>query len=124
MLNKKIPCIPPLLLNNKYVTNFTIAKQFSIIDKSSELSFNFLKKTDKSASAITFSCDNTATLIKNFDPNKAHGHDMISIHMLKLSNKSICKPLDLIFQSCIKQGKFPTEWKNVVAAHKKGDKQI
>ena len=46
--------------------------------------------------------------------------------MLKLCGKSICKPLDLIFQSCIKQGKFPTEWKkaNVVPVHKKGDKQI
>ena len=46
--------------------------------------------------------------------------------MLKLCGKSICKPLDLIFQSCIKQRKFPTEWKkaNVVPVHKKGDKQI
>ena len=46
--------------------------------------------------------------------------------MLKLCGKSICKPLDLIFQSCTKQGKFPTEWKkaNVVPVHKKGDKQI
>ena len=42
----------------------------------------FLKKTDKSISAITFSCDDTATLIKNNSPNKAHGYD-ISIRMLK-----------------------------------------
>ena len=36
------------------------------------------------------------------------------------------KPLDLFFQSCMKQGKFPTEWKreDVVPVHKKGDKQI
>ena len=41
--------------------------------------------------------------------------------MLKLCSKSICKPLDLIFKSCIKHGEFPTEWKkaNVVPAHKK-----
>ena len=60
-----------------------------------------------------------ATLIKNLSPNKAHGH-MISICMLKLCGKPICKPLDLIFQSCIKQGKFPTEWKkaNIVPVHK------
>ena len=51
---------------------------------------------------------------------------MISIRMLKLCGKSICKPLDLIFQSCIKQGKFPAEWKkaNVAPVHKKGDKRI
>ena len=133
--NKKIPCIPPLLQDNKYVTDFTkkaelfnlfFAEQCSIIDNSSELPSNFLNKIDKSISAITFTCDDIATLIKNLDPNKPHGHDMISIYMLKLCGKSICKPFDLIFQSCIKQGKFPTEWKkaNVVPIHKKGDKQI
>ena len=133
--NKKIPCIPPLLQDNKYVTDFKkkaelfnllFAKQCSIIDNSSELPSNFLKKTDKSISAITFTCDDIATLIKNLDPNKAHGHDMISIRMLKLCDKSICKTLDLIFQSCIKQGKYPTEWKkaNVGPVHMKGDKQI
>ena len=44
--NKKIPCIPPLLQDNKYVTDFKkkaelfnlfFAKQCSIIDNSSEL---------------------------------------------------------------------------------------
>ena len=46
---------------------------------------------------------------------------MLSIRMLKLCGKSICKPLDLIFQSCIKHGEFPTEWKkaNVAPVHKK-----
>ena len=102
------------------------AEQCSIIDNSSELPSNFLKKTGKSISAITFTCDDIATLIKSLDPNKAHGHDMISIRMLKICGKSICKPLDLIFQSCIKQGEFPTEWKkaNVFPVFKKGDKQI
>ena len=102
------------------------AKQCSIIDNSSELPSNFLKKTDKSISAVTFTCNDIATLIKNLDPNKAHGHDMISIHMLKLCGKFICEPLDLSFQSCIKQGQFSSEWKkaNVVPVHKKGDKQI
>ena len=102
------------------------AKQFSIIDNSSELPLNLIKKADKFISAIILTCDDIATLIKNLEPNKAHGHDMISIRMLKLCSKSICKPLDLIFQSCIKQGKFPAEWKkaNVVLVHKKGNKQI
>ena len=84
------------------------AKQCSIIENFSELPLNFLKKTDKFISAITFTCNDIATLIKNLDPDKAHGHDMISIRMLKLCGKSICKPLDLIFQYCMKQEKFPT----------------
>ena len=51
--NKKIPCIPPLLQNNKYVTDFKkkaelfnlfFVKQCSRIDNSNELPLNFLKK--------------------------------------------------------------------------------
>ena len=70
--NKKIPCIPPLLQNNKYVTDFKkkaelfnlfFVKQCSKIDNSNELPLNFLKKTGKSISAIIFSCDDIATLI-------------------------------------------------------------
>ena len=51
---------------------------------------------------------------------------MINIRMLKVCSKSICKPLDLSFESCMKQGKFSTEWSkaNVVSVHKKVDKQI
>ena len=46
---------------------------------------------------------------------------MISIRMLKLCRRSICKPP---FQSFMKQGKFPLEWKkaNGAPVHKKGDK--
>ena len=51
---------------------------------------------------------------------------MITIRMLKICEKSICKPLELIFQSCIKHRKFHNEWKmaNVVPVHNKSDKQI
>ena len=52
--NKKIPCIPPLLQNKKYVTDFRkkaelfslfFAEQCSKIDNSSKIPLNFLKKT-------------------------------------------------------------------------------
>ena len=58
--------------------------------------------------------------------NKAHGFDMISIHILKLCGESILKPLELIFKSCIESGKLPIEWKkaNVVPVHKKCNKQL
>ena len=48
------------------------------------------------------------------------------IRMLKICDKSICNPLELIFQSCMKHGKFPNEWKmtNVVPVHKKNDMKI
>ena len=133
--NKKMLSIPLLFHQGKSVTdfktkaelfNFFCAKQGSIIQNSSKLPLILNKKTEKSISSITFNCNNITTIIRSLDPSKTHGYDMISIRMLKICDKSICKPLELIFQSCIKHGKFPNEWKmaNVVPVHKKSDNQI
>ena len=83
-------------------------------------------KTNNYLSSISFSCSDIEKVIKNLDPNKAHGHDMISIRMLQILGPTICKPLELIFKSCLKCGKFPSEWKkgNIVPVYKKGDKQV
>ena len=100
--NKKIPCIPPLFHQGKYVTDFKkkaelfnsfFAKQCSIIQNSSKLPLTLNKKTKNSISSITFNRNDIATIIRSLDPNKAHGYDMISICMLKICDKSICKPL-------------------------------
>ena len=133
--NKKIPCIPPLFHQSKYVTDFKkkaelfnsfFTKQCSIIQNSSKLPLTLNKKTENSFSSITFNRNDIATIIRSLYPKKAHGHDMINIRMLKTCDKSFCKPLELIFQSCIKHGNFPNEWKmaNLVPVHKKSDKQI
>ena len=133
--NKKIPCSPPLFHEGKYVTDFKkkaelfnsfFAKQCSIIKNSSKFPLTLNKKTNNSISSITFNRNDIVTIIRSLDPNKAHGYHMMSIRMLKIFDKSICKPLELIFQSCIKHGKFPNEWNmaNVAPVHKKSDKQI
>ena len=45
--------------------------------------------------------------------------------MLKLSDDSLCRPLELIFKDCLTNGIFPSDWKkgNIVPVHKKNDKQ-
>ena len=131
--NKKIPCIPSLFHQGKYITDFKkkaelinsfFTKQCFIIQNSSKLPFTLNKKTEKSISSITFNRNDIATIIRSLNPNKAHGYNMISIRMLKICDNSICKPVELIFQSCIKHGKFPNECKmaNVVPVHKKSEK--
>ena len=81
--------------------------------------------TDNRLSTVNFSIDDIAKIIQNLDPNKAHGHDKISIRMLQLCGNSICKPLELIFQQAMESRCFPSEWKkgNVVPIHKKDGKQ-
>ena len=78
-----------------------------------------LQETDKSISTIIFNSDDIARLIQNLYPDKYHGHGLISIHMLKLCSKSISTLPNIMFQSGIKHGEFPTEWKKakVVSIH-------
>ena len=64
-------------------------------------------------------------IICKLDPNKAHGHDMISFGMLKSSGDVMIEPLFKIFKNCSKCGIFADDWKkgNIVPIFKKGDKQ-
>ena len=132
--NKKILCIPPLFHQNRYITkdkdktelfNNLFADQCSLIKNSSVLPSVLFKRTENVISSIDFGSDDIAKIIQMLDPNKAHGHNMISIRMLKICGNSIYKSLQLIFPSCIENAKFPSEWKkaNVVSVHKKGNKQ-
>ena len=75
---------------------------------------------------VEFSVNDILAIIKNLDPNKAHGSDGISVKMIKLCGKSITMPLEIIFKNCISSGEFPAYWKvaNVVPVHNKSSKQI
>ena len=121
--NKKIPCIPPLFHENKFITNFKekaelfntfFANQCTLLNNSSVLPNNLAKLTNKSLDTVNFSTDDISKIINNLDPNKAHGHDMLSIRMIKLCGNSICKPLSIIFNDCLKEGKFPWKKAHVV----------
>ena len=134
-LNKvKIPEIPPLLVNGIFETNFEnkagifntyFANQCSILENSSVIP-QLHYKTDKRVSNISFSSSDLSNIIKDLNPNKAHGHDNISIKMIKLCGNSIIPPLKLIFESAIKSGHFPNSWKkgNIIPVHKKESKNF
>ena len=133
--NRKIPCIPSLFHENKLVTdfsekaeifNFYFSKQCSLINSDSSLPCEIIKKTINSLYSVRFSTEDISQIINNLDSNKAHGHDEISIRMLKICGSSVCRPLQIIYKSCLDRGKFPQEWKkaNVVPVHKKNDKQL
>ena len=106
--------------------NSFFAKQCSIIDNGSETPSFLHPKTDKSLLNMTFIENKIEKVIQNLDSNKAHGHDMISICMLKTCGNSIIKPLLIIYKNCLKKGCFPNEWEkaNVVPAHKENGKQL
>ena len=128
--NKKIPAIPPIFHDNKFITDFKqkaeifnshFSKQCTPLINNSKIPSECPRKSNEPLSSITFEINDIDKIIKNLDPNKSHGHDMLSIRMWKLCGESIYKPLNLIFKFC-----FPSEWKKayVVPVFKKGDKQL
>ena len=107
--NKKIPCIPPIFYENDFVIDFQkkveifnrfFAKQRIIVPNSNNLPSVFIRKTDKYLSTVTFYENLIKKAVRNLDPNKAHGHDMLSIRMLKTCDDSLCGQLELIFPYC------------------------
>ena len=132
--NKKIPLIPPLFHENRFITDFTekaeffnsfFSNQCSLLKNCRKLPTNPRYITDKRLRTINFTADNIEKIIVSLNSNKAHGHDNISIRMLKICGDTICKPLELIFKQALTTGVFPSEWKkgNIVPCYKKGDKQ-
>ena len=131
---QKIPRIQPLLENNEYITDFKkkaelfnpfFANQYSLINNNSQLPPTLSYKTNERLSSVKITDHDILKIIAKLDPNKAHGHDKISICMIKICSTSICKPLRFIFNHCIDNGIYPCERKkaNVVPIHEKGDKQ-
>ena len=85
--------------------------QCFLISNSNELPSKLKHLTQSHLSLITFSTDDIAKMIQNLDHNKAHGHDQISIRMLKLCSTSICNHLEIIFNQYVpkllKKGNVP-----------------
>ena len=94
--NKKIPIIPPILADDRFVSNFAekdelfnsyFASQCTpVINKSQLSSLEF--KTSKRIEKITFTDDNIKLKIKNPKVDKAHGWNNTSIRMIKHCGKS------------------------------------
>ena len=118
---KKVPYIPPLLVNDEIVTEFEakantfkkyFASQCATINSVLPSTLNYL--TDDKLSSFNISSEFIFQLIKNLDQNKAHGNDEIPVKTLKLCVPSICKPYTLLFENCLASGGFPNVWKKVI----------
>ena len=131
---KKFSNIPPLLENDKIISDFKekcdlfndfFSKQCILNHTSSTLPpLTFL--TDDRLLLANSSIERIISIISKMDSKKAHGFDEISVRMLKLSAPAVAKPLNLIFKKCLLEGVYPSSWKlaNVQPVHKKNSRQI
>ena len=116
---QKYSLIPPLIHENKFITNFLekaklfnsfFSKQCSLINNGSTLPTHMQYLTSKRLSSINFSQeDDIAKIIQNLDSGKAYGHDNIGIRMLKICVAAIYKPLAIIFKQRVGTEIFPSE---------------
>ena len=131
---KKIPSIPPLFINGKFVTNFLskanifntfFANQCTNIVTDSTVPSTPSFVSNKRLSQLDFNIDSILKIIRKLNPEKAYGHVGISIRMILLSSKSIAKSLYMLFKNSFEASTFPVEWKkgNNIPVFKKGDKQ-
>ena len=106
--------------------NDYFSKQCTTIDNNSDIQANTNFVTEERSSTFEICSSDIAKILRPLDPNKAHGHDKITIRMIKMCASSISKPLAILFRNCLKRECFPKEWKkaNIVPAHKKHDKQL
>ena len=116
---KNSAIIPPILVNNNLISNFreeaNIVNDFFVqqcqpIPNNSILPKNQIFYTQNRLR----DCGTTSKLINGLNPHKAHGHDEISIQMVKLCNLTITKPLSIRYKDCLQQGVFQDEWKKVI----------
>ena len=89
----KIQLIPPLLVDNRLVTDFLgkadlfnnfFAKQCTPISKDSTVPVSVSFVTRERLSSFEFYFDDIVKIVRSLDKSKARGHDEISICMIKL----------------------------------------
>ena len=67
-------------------------------------------KSNECLSSTTYELNDTQKIMINLDPNKYHGHDMLSMCMLQQVGESIYKTWNLLFSSCLETDQFLSEW--------------
>ena len=99
------------LISKKKLTLFShfFVDQCSLLSNNSVLPADLPQLTKRCLDSISLSSSDIAKIISHLDPNKAHDHDKLSIRIIELCGNSICKPLSVIFNNCLNDGKFPYE---------------
>ena len=106
--------IPPLLVNNKFFSDFRVkANLFNGFFVSICTPMNngstlpqFAYKIDVKINSFRVNQNDTLLNIKTLDAEKAHGWENISIKMMQICGDPIALTLMLVFETALKEKKF------------------
>ena len=108
------------------IFNKFFAEQCTPLKNSSVLPINQMFLTQSRLYTIDFYEHDVLKIIGALNIHKAHGHDDISVRVIKICDKSLLKPLILLFENSTKSSCYPDIWKrtNIIPAHMNNDKQL
>ena len=107
------------MIDDKFVTdiqtktnifNKLFAEKCQPLNNASDLPTNQIFLTQSRLVSSDFNEGELLQIIRALNINKAHGHD-ISIRMIKICDKSLLKPLIVLFRNSIKSSSYPDIWK-------------
>ena len=79
-----------------------MADQCQPLNNASDLQTNQIFSTQSRLASLDFNEGELLQIIRALNINKAHGHDDISIRMIKICDRSLLKPLIVLFRNSIK----------------------
>ena len=105
------------ILNRQFESVFTEEEPLSHLQDPNTFKFPSIPQIDISVAGV-------AKLLKELDEKKASGPDNISAKILRLAADELAPALTLIFNSSIKTGDLPDDWRtaNITPIFKKGDR--
>ena len=108
------------------ILNKSFAEQCTPLKNDRKLSSNQIYLTQWRLGSLNFNEDEIRKIIRALNSNKAHDYDDISIRMIKICDKSLLKPLIILFKHSTKSSRYTDIWKrsNIIPVHKKNDKQL
>ena len=85
--------------------------QCTTIGNNSSIPANISFEIEKSLYTFEICSDDIVKVIRSLNLSKVHGHDGISIRMIKICASSISKPPVIIFRNCFENECLLKEWK-------------
>ena len=94
---------------------------FSVTHRQKQIFLTNFLLTNVNHQSLDFNEVELLQIIRALNINKAHGHDDISIRMIKICYRSLVKPLIVLLRNSIKPSGYPDILKksNIIPVHKK-----
>ena len=93
------------------IFNEYFAEQCTHLEKSSVFPINQRFLTQSRLASLDFNEEEILKIIRALNTHKAHGHDDISVRIIRICDKSLLKPLIVLFQNSAKSSYYPDIWK-------------